>query len=405
MTFKRPAIIRTLNRYLLHPDRLAACAAAFILAYVAVGAIWLCDEYEAVDFTAFWAASWLTLHHAAGDIFDTAKIAEAHAVVFPEGGYVYRWLYPPTFLFFVMPLALMPYAVSYGAWILSTLGGYAWALKKFAKARWMLLALVAFPGTLMNLLTGQNGLLLASLFTAAAWNLERRPIAAGVFIGLISVKPQFGILWPIALLCGGYWRALAAATFTTVALALAAAFVFGAELWVNFARQIATIQQGLDGGQVSWIKIPTFYGGARLLGLGQGTAYAIHFGLAAAVVVAVGLLWIRPTPMPLRIGALATATLLVLPRLLVYDFALLLLPLTLLVREGISAGWMPWERSLLLFCWLTPLLCLVIAAATKIQIAPLLLLALFLTILRRCIFASAPGPERDRRCRATIGVP
>lgn len=397
MTFRFPAITRALNRYMLDPDRLTACAIAFILAYAVVVTVWLSDGYETVDFTAFWAASWLALNDAAGGVFDTAKIAQAQAVVFPDGGYVYRWLYPPIFLFFVLPLALMPYAVSYCAWTLSTLCGYGWALSKFVAVRWMVPALLAFPGTLMNLLTGQNGLLLASLFTAAAWNLERRPIAAGVFIGLITVKPQFGILWPIALLCGGHWRALAAAAFTTVALALGAAIAFGGELWVDFARQIAMIQQGLDGGQVSWIKIPTFYGGARLFGLDQGTAYIIHFSLASAVTVAMCWLWSRQTPMSLRIASLTVASLLVLPRLLVYDSALLLLPLVLLVREGLSTGWMPWERALLILCWLTPLAGLLLAVTAKIQIAPILFLALFIMILWRSVWGSRLKRQHTRR--------
>lgn len=383
MTIMRPTIIRAFTRYLLQPSRLAACAVAFILADVAVGVIELRDGYEAVDFTAFWAASWLALNHAAGTVYDTAKIAQAHAVVFPDGGYVYQWLYPPTYLFFVLPLALVPYAVSFGAWTVSTLVGYAWALSKIAKGHWLALALLAFPGTLMNVLTGQNGMLLAALFTAAAWNLERRPIIAGVFIGLISVKPQFGVLWPIVLLCGGHWQALASAAITTAALALSAAIAFGPELWVAFTNQVAAIQLALDSGHVSWIKIPTFYGGGRLLGLDQDIAYLIHFALSAAVTTAAGLMWFRQPAMPLRIAALAVATLLVLPRLLVYDFALLLLPLILMAREGLSTGWRPWERLVLILCWLAPLLGLVIAVMAKIQIAPFLLLALFLMILHR----------------------
>ncbi len=378
-------MIRALSCYLFHPDRLMACAVAFILAYTLVIAFWLRDGYEAVDFTAFWAASWLVLNHATIAIFDTAEMAQAHAVVFLDGGYVYRWLYPPTFLFFVLPLALMPYAVSYSIWNVTTLGGYIWALSKFVKARWIILGLLAFPGTFVNLITGQNGLLLATFFAAAAWNLERRPIVAGVFIGLISVKPQLGILWPLALLCGGHWRALTAAAFTTVALALAAVIAFGAELWVGFANQLMTIQHQLDSGWVSWIKIPTFYGGARLLGFGQGLAYTIHFALAAIVIAFVGLLWIRRPPIPLRIAALAVATLLVSPRLLVYDFALLALPLTLMLREGLLTGWRPWERRLLVLCWLTPVLGLVIAVMAKIQITPFLLTAFFLIIVRRSL--------------------
>ena len=41
--------------------------------------------------------------------------------------------------------------------------------------------------------------------------LEARPLLAGLLLGLLTYKPHFGLLFPIALMFGGYWRALFAA--------------------------------------------------------------------------------------------------------------------------------------------------------------------------------------------------
>jgi len=42
--------------------------------------------------------------------------------------------------------------------------------------------------------------------------LERRPVAAGLLFGLLCYKPHFGLLVPVALASGGYWRSFAAAS-------------------------------------------------------------------------------------------------------------------------------------------------------------------------------------------------
>ena len=382
------SVIPAVESYLFEPQRLAACAVAFVIAYAVVAAVWLGDGFQPVDFTAFWGASWLTLHDTPTAIFDVQRMAYAHTIAIPNSTDVYHWLYPPTYLLIILPLAFLPYALSFGAWTVSTFAAYAWALSKIAAPRWVFMGLLAFPGTLMNVLTGQNGLFLASLFTAASCTLERRPIVAGVFIGLMSVKPQIGVLWPVALICGRHWLALAAAAATTAFLALAALIGFGPEPWLAFAHSVAAVQQGFDGGLVSWIKIPTLYGGGRLLGLDRDSAYLIQFVVAAGVAITVGVIWSRQVPITLRASVLAIATLLVLPRLLVYDLALLALPLTLLTVDGIKRGWRSYERPLLVLAWLTPLLGLVVALATGIHVTPLILIALLLIAVRRSLAAS-----------------
>ena len=53
---------------------------------------------------------------------------------------------------------------------------------------WLQLAL-AFPAVLVNIGHGQNGLLTAPLIGGALAVLDRRPIVAGILIGLLAYKP------------------------------------------------------------------------------------------------------------------------------------------------------------------------------------------------------------------------
>jgi len=392
MTVKHSTFLRVIDAYFFEPKRLLACAFAFLLAYALVIAIWLSDGFQPVDFTAFWAASWLALNDTPGAIFDHAKVEFAHRIIFPDSSEIYEWLYPPTFLLFVLPLALLPYTAAYAAWVVSSFTACLWALSKFATTRWLPIALLAFPGTLMNVLTGQNGLILTALFAGASYALDRSPVLSGVLIGLISMKPQLGILWLIALIFGRYWRALIAAAGTTLALALLALISFGWEIWPEFVNRMLAVQRGLDRGLMSWIKIPTFYGGGRLLGLDITSAYAGHLVLAFGVTAIMAAIWSKRSPMAVRSAVLTLATVLVLPRLFFYDLALLAIPLTLLTMDGIRNGWHPFERPVLLLGWMAPLLGLVSASAFNIHVTPIIIFAIFLVAARRAFAPPVPVP-------------
>ncbi len=59
---------------------------------------------------------------------------------------------------------------------------------------------LASPLTAWNFIAGQSGFLTAAFLGGALLFLERRPVVAGVFIGGLTYKPQFGILLPVALI-------------------------------------------------------------------------------------------------------------------------------------------------------------------------------------------------------------
>jgi arabinofuranan 3-O-arabinosyltransferase len=43
-------------------------------------------------------------------------------------------------------------------------------------------------------------------------------VLAGICLGLLTYKPQFGLLFPIALIAVGHWRVFVSASVTAIAM-------------------------------------------------------------------------------------------------------------------------------------------------------------------------------------------
>ena len=80
---------------------------------------------------------------------------------------------------------------------------------------------------MINAFFGQNGAFTAALLVGGLLAAPKRPILAGVLFGLLTVKPQLGILIPFCLLASRNWRAFASAAVTTVTLVLLTGLAFG----------------------------------------------------------------------------------------------------------------------------------------------------------------------------------
>jgi alpha-1,2-mannosyltransferase len=189
------------------------------------------------DFASFYAAGSLVLEGHALAAFDQALIYAREQALFGPAAPYYCWLYPPYFLLPVGALALLPYVPALVLWQAASFAGYLAAMRALIRAvapsapdrLWMLLA-AAYPPVLINFGHGQNGLLSAALLAGALAALPRRPVAAGMLFGLLVYKPQFGLLIPLALVAGGYWRTILAAAVTVDLLTLVTTAVFGIDI-------------------------------------------------------------------------------------------------------------------------------------------------------------------------------
>src|ERR1700733_9621485 len=177
------------------------------------------------DFSDVYAAGTLTWQGRPAEAYQPALQHAAEKAIF--GGRevpFYGWHYPPFFFAVAVVVAAVPYAWGLAIWLAASFAAYLAAIRAILPGPQTLLVAAAFPAVFINIGHGQNGFLTAALLGGALHLLDRRPWLAGVLIGLLAYKPQFGVLIPLALLAGGRWSTIGAAVATVAAL-LALSFV------------------------------------------------------------------------------------------------------------------------------------------------------------------------------------
>jgi hypothetical protein len=314
-----------------------------------------------------------------------ARIVAAEKTAVPANDGIFLWHYPPSFQLFILPLSLLPYLAAYFLWALSTLALLAIVVRRFAPSPFTLPLLVTFTGTFFNFFHGQNGFLTAALFGAGMLLLRERPIVAGLLIGLMSYKPQFGLLIPIALICGRQWTAFIAASCSTLALAATSWAVLGGEVWIAFWKNLPFVQDILAQGRLPWPKIPSVFVSLRTLGLSIDAAYAAQGMAAVFVAITIAYIWRQHGATRVAIAALIAGTPLMSPYVFDYDLALLAVPIAILAWDGVERGWHPGEREILVLAFFTPALVSIIGYATTLQVGPVFLIALFAAAVRRAL--------------------
>ncbi len=330
------------------------------------------------DFVSFWAASHLALAGRPGDAYSVALHSAVEQVVLP--GTVYSaFLYPPVWLLFCLPLALLPLWWSLAAFLAAT-GAGAWlVVRRFAPGAGM--AFLSYPAVVLNVAYGQNGLLTTALFGGGLLALRRRPWLAGLCFGCLAYKPHLAAVVPIALLAGRQFRALAATAATGAALFAASAALFGVGTWQAFLAQRGFARLVLEHGLATNIGWESSFRAVVQLGGSLGAAYAVQAAVALAVVAAM-VLGCRRRPDAIT-ALLPLATLLASPFLLAYDLALVALPMAWLLREGVTHGFRPWEKPLLCTGFLLPVISILASAAGLPVLGPLVMLALMAGVLNR----------------------
>jgi hypothetical protein len=117
-------------------------------------------------------------------------------------------------------------------------------------------------------------------------------------------------------------------------------------------------------------------------------AYAVQAAFTLAATVLLVRLWHSKAPIEVKSAALIAACLFATPYSLDYDLVVMAPAIAFLVFDGLKRGFLPWEKTLLAFCWLSPLLTRFVAESTGIPLGLIALLALFALALRRSAMRS-----------------
>jgi alpha-1,2-mannosyltransferase len=413
---------------------LIASAAGFLyLVVTATGGVDLQGRPIGTDFSNVYAAGTYVLEGNFQAPFDSVQQFARERSIFGEATQFYGWHYPPYFLFVAAALAWMPYGLALLVWQAITLCLYLLAIRailsSFRGAQsanpesitpalqeqalktsfwrrwlwipdsryaasgmtmdWLLLAL-AFPAVLINVGHGHNGFLTAALLGGGLVSLDRRPLVAGILFGLMAYKPQFGLMIPIALAAGGYWRSFVAAAVTAVLLTLVTTLVFGVQVWhaffvgAEFTRTVV-----LEQGDTGWHKIQSIFSWARMWGAPVPLAYAIQGAATLVFAMASAWLWHGKAPYPLKAAGLCLAAILATPYTLDYDMMVLAPAIAFLAVNGLARGFGPWEKTALAALWLVPLVARTFPQVTLIPLGVPVMLAVLVLILRRAELALA----------------
>jgi hypothetical protein len=339
------------------------------------------------DFSNVYAAGQLAWQGRAADAYDPPLQHEAEKAVF--GGRnvpFFGWHYPPFFLGVAVLVAALPYAWGLSVWLAASFAAYLATVRAILPRKETLLIATAFPAVFVNIGHGQNGFLTTALLGGALHLLARRPWIAGVLIGLLTYKPQFGVLIPIALVAGGHWRTIATATLTVMGLLALSYLTLGAGIWQAFANSTTFTQTVvLEAGGTGWEKIQSIFSAVRMWGGSVPLAYAAQFTLAVTLAATLAWLWRSDAAFELKAAALAVASLLATPYVLDYDLVVLGLAIAYLARLGITSGFRNFEISSLAAAWIVPLMSRGVAQVTAIPLGLLVLLLLYVLIIRRTL--------------------
>jgi hypothetical protein len=324
----------------------------------------------AQDYLAFWSASHMALQGHAIDAYSVKMIgAVEHSVIKNLTSFL-PWLYPPTFLLLIYPVALLPYQLSDVIFLGVTLLAFVVVIHKTLPGKLTTLTALAFPGVAIALLSGQNSLLTAAMMGFGLMQLRRRPILAGIGFGLLCIKPHLAVLIPLALLCFRSWKALIATALTAMVWGAISVLVFGTGTIMAFIHSMGLIQGIINSAGPILVRVPTFFSLARQLHLPSPVAYAFQAISACTAIAAVIYVWNRPSAYELRAATLACATLAVSPYLLDYDLTWYGLVIVWYCKHALSHGFRRYEREWLIFLWIAPSLGLLLAWPLHFQFLP-----------------------------------
>ncbi|MGA7810685.1 glycosyltransferase family 87 protein [Bradyrhizobium sp.] len=301
------------------------------------------------DFVNVWAAGRMVLegHPALAYDWDLQKQIEVALLQQDFVGH-FAWHYPPPFLSVASFLAQFPYPAAFIGWVLLSIVPYLAVMRAIVGRTFGLVLAMSIPMVVDNALVGQNGFLTAALVGGTLYLLPTRPVLSGICLGFLTYKPQYGLLFPVALIAAAEWTAFCSAAITAIVLALASWLAFGTESWQAFFHWMPMFSQAfLTEGRAPWWKLQSLFALARYFGSTEQLAWILQWVLTAAVAVTVVTIWRSRVRYSLKAAALAVGTLLTTPYLFMYDMTVLAIPVAYLVRLGLAGGFRGYELAAL----------------------------------------------------------
>jgi len=309
---------------------------------------------EPADFTAFFAVGTLSSDGRAEDAYSRAAIDETVLALFPETDKRFYWFYPPYYNILLEFFSMFSYTTAFLLWNAVMLTFMMVAMRPLVDGR-AALVIATFPPLLINFALGQNGFLIAGLLAILCTQAERRPVVAGVALGVLSFKPHLGLLLPLALLMRRRLVPIVVAFVVVVVLCVLGFLRYGPDPWAAFLRAAGTTAWLVEDRELRVDLMVSPLATLSNLGLGMGTAAIVQYAVSAAVIASFIVAGCRAAPQRLLFGLAITGTFVASPYSFPYDWAVLAVPLALYFQDVRGRGWYRGDRPVLMLLYVAGL--------------------------------------------------
>lgn len=354
--------------------------------YFMVAVLFIKDSLVGVDFSVYYTAGKMAVEgHAVSAYNQTIHHNMLQAILGQDLTFPLGWFYPPMYFLALMPLTILPYKSALILWMTISLILYVYGIHKITgQGKFVFLAL-GFPGVLMTLHWGQNSLISVFLIGMAIYHLDRKPMLAGVMLGLLCYKPQLAFFAWLIILLMREWKVLMWATLTFFLSVLTSIIVVGLEPWVTYMETQITASATLLGDNFTMTAAiqPSLYGAMKVLNFNDNLIKVSQMFLSAMMVATLFWTWTKSQSLGLKGAMLVLTILLANPYFMQYELLLLVLVLIWFVRDCLNYGWLKGDLSMAVLLWLTPLINLPLVHLTHVQIAPIVMILMVITLIRR----------------------
>jgi hypothetical protein len=335
------------------------------------------------DFVQFYTLGRLADGHRMAEAYDFQAFHDAQATFVPRSEeLIFPPVYPPQVAMLFMPLSRLPYAAALRTWTALTIVLYTlivwrtwWYFRdRFTDPALVFAAAAAFPPFFQTVIYGQVTILILVPCFLAWRALEREHhVAAGFALGLLAVKPQFGPVFAVIVLMRRDWRMLIGAAAAITLQVLLVWRVLGTDVFGGYWSVLQTIAAHADALEAKPFQSHSVRTLTRLL---PGYfAVATWLAVSAVVLWRTGRLWCTGAPVTIRLGVAILAAVLINPHLIVYDAAILVLPLLWFAAEIVAhASEDDARRYAMLIYGLFLAFFIPTAALVKVQLSVLLML-------------------------------
>lgn len=189
------------------------------------------------DFSNIWTGAKLLIAGKTSYLPPRDRFMQAMAEYFHYTPIYHSFSYPPNNYIFIIGFGLFSYFTALALWTVIGMTAFSAGLRISKWSSWRpqhFALLFLSPASIITFCSSNNGFFTGSLFLLGVLLCETQPVLAGVFIGLLTVKPHLGLIFIPLLLLRRNVKCFASATFTSIFMLGLSMVVWGVQPWLDY---------------------------------------------------------------------------------------------------------------------------------------------------------------------------